>query len=188
MVAIWFLYNKSGVSCRVDCKLIWNFENSKWFTIKSSYWLARRNLALTRASLSNGFSGWWEKIWSLNISLLRKICKFVLGDSRSHCVDFLDFIHRFVDPLPKEMIELVMVILWQNWFQHTRIVHNNVELTPELTIIWARDYLRNFRNKIAGSGWPPSQLRVIGSQDGASVARLGFALPTSKWAFPLVDF
>uniref|UniRef100_A0A803NMJ9 Uncharacterized protein n=1 Tax=Cannabis sativa TaxID=3483 RepID=A0A803NMJ9_CANSA len=50
----------------VSDKLICNFENSKWFTIKSGYWLARRNLALTRASPSNGFPGWWRKIWSLN--------------------------------------------------------------------------------------------------------------------------
>uniref|UniRef100_A0A803P9D0 Reverse transcriptase n=1 Tax=Cannabis sativa TaxID=3483 RepID=A0A803P9D0_CANSA len=45
-------------------ELIWS---SFQFTVKSGYWLARRNLALTRASSSNGFSGWWKKIRPLNL-------------------------------------------------------------------------------------------------------------------------
>uniref|UniRef100_A0A803NH12 Uncharacterized protein n=1 Tax=Cannabis sativa TaxID=3483 RepID=A0A803NH12_CANSA len=51
----------------VSEKTYLNFENSGWFTIKSGNRLTCHNLALTRASPSNGFSGWWKKIWSLNL-------------------------------------------------------------------------------------------------------------------------
>uniref|UniRef100_A0A803PMD2 RNase H type-1 domain-containing protein n=1 Tax=Cannabis sativa TaxID=3483 RepID=A0A803PMD2_CANSA len=58
----------------------------------------------------------YHALWGCS-SLLqcKKIYEFALGDPLVYCVDFLDFIHRFIDSLSKEMIELVIVIKWRIW-------------------------------------------------------------------------
>ncbi|XP_062086088.1 uncharacterized protein LOC133792190 [Humulus lupulus] len=49
-----------------DC-VIWHFESSGFYTVKSGYWQAICLLGMGQASGSNGVSVLWTKIWQLNI-------------------------------------------------------------------------------------------------------------------------
>ncbi|KAK2638558.1 hypothetical protein Ddye_026353 [Dipteronia dyeriana] len=48
-------------------RLLWYFEKSSGFSVRSGYWLARNSLSRPSCSGLSGFESWWNFFWKIHL-------------------------------------------------------------------------------------------------------------------------
>ncbi|XP_062114079.1 uncharacterized protein LOC133825106 [Humulus lupulus] len=151
-----------------DC-VIWHFESSGFYTVKSGYWQAIRLLGMGQASGSNGVSVLWTKIWQLNIpgkgpeTAIHALwncdrlsnCRHTIGNIMLvppyTGMDIYEFLLNFLDSLSVADFGKLIVCLWRIWYRRNIFVNEKTTLPDQMIIEWSLAFLDRYLNVNGGS-------------------------------------
>ncbi|KAL5545467.1 hypothetical protein UlMin_005154 [Ulmus minor] len=137
---------------KVPDSLLWHYDKSGHYTVRSGYWLASNNKGIPSSSTTSHTS-WWQKFWRLRIpSKIRVFCDSFMSFKLPSQCDFKEFLLTANDCLSLENLEFLCVLLWIIWFRRNKWIHEQTWLDDESCYSWAIQHLEefldaNFRNK-----------------------------------------
>ncbi|KAI9175031.1 hypothetical protein LWI28_026372 [Acer negundo] len=76
---------------------------------------------------------------------MRKDSGLLIGTRWENGVDFKVFYFTYLSILEDDAISLLSVILWRNWFNRNRYVHDKGKKTDTKVVEWCRAFLADFR-------------------------------------------
>ncbi|KAL5563736.1 hypothetical protein UlMin_033483 [Ulmus minor] len=109
----------------VPDSILWHYDKSGHYTVRSGYWLASENKGVPSSSTSSHTS-WWQSF------KLPPQC------------DFKEFLLTANDCLSVENLEFLCVLLWRIWFRRNKWTHEQIWLDDESCYSWARQHLEDF--------------------------------------------
>ncbi|KAK0607443.1 hypothetical protein LWI29_015165 [Acer saccharum] len=149
----------------LDDFLLWHYEKSGRYSVKSGYWVA------LDASSNPSYSGmgckesWWKFFWRLQLPnkiklFIWKACNDwfparanlarhgIQLDSLCPVPDalsFVDFVLSCYSSVSKLDFEILCVVWWRVWFRRNNLVHSAVLLPDSEVVEWASLFIQEFR-------------------------------------------